>query len=140
MIVLDTSGLLAIVDSDQQDHAAVHRAIAAEPGPFLVSPFVLAELDYLLMTRLGVAAETDLLREVAAGVYDLVAFRIEDLVEAADLIERYRDIKIGLADASVAVIAARMRTTRLLTLDQRHFRAIKPLWGAAFTLLPADAA
>jgi predicted nucleic acid-binding protein len=139
MIVLDTSGLLAIVDADQQDHAAAHRAIAAEPGPFLVSPFVLAEFDYLLMTRLGVAAETDLLREVAAGVYDLVTFSIEDLVEASNLIERYQDLNIGLADASVAVIAARMRTTRLLTLDQRHFRTIKPLWGETFILLPADA-
>jgi uncharacterized protein len=139
MIVLDTSGLLAIVDADQRDHAAVHRAIATEPGPFLVSPFVLAELDYLLMTRLGVTAETDMLREVAAGVYDLVTFSIEDLVEAANLIERYQDLRIGLADASVAVIAARVQTTRLLTLDQRHFRVIKPLWGATFTLLPADA-
>jgi uncharacterized protein len=139
MIVLDTSGLLALVDSDQQDHGAVHGAIAAEPGPFLVPPFVLAELDYLLMTRLGVTAEVDVLREVAAGVYDLVPFGVEDLVEAADLIERYRDIKIGLADAAVAVVAARVRTTRLLTLDQRQFRAIKPLWGTSFTLLPADA-
>jgi uncharacterized protein len=139
MIVLDTSGLLAIIDAGQEDHAAVHRAIAGEPGPFLVSPFVLAELNYLLMTRLGVAAETDLLREVAAGVYDLVTFGVEDLVEAADLIERYQDLKIGLADASVAVIAAKTRTTRLLTLDRRHFRVIKPLWGTTFTLLPADA-
>jgi len=91
------------------------------------------------MTRLGVTAETDMLREVAAGVYDLVTFGIEDLVEAANLIERYQDLRIGLADASVAVIAARVQTTRLLTLDQRHFRAIEPLWGATFTLLPADA-
>jgi hypothetical protein len=91
------------------------------------------------MTRIGVPAEVDLLREVAAGVYDLVPFGVEDLVEATDLIERYRDVRIGLADASVAVVAARMRTTRLLTLDQRHFRAVKPLWGTAFTLLPADA-
>jgi hypothetical protein len=139
MIVPDTSGLLALVDADQQDHAAAHAAVAAEPGPFLVSPFVLAELDYLLMTRIGVPAEVDLLREVAAGVYDLVPFGVEDLWEATDLIERYRDVRIGLADASVAVVAARMRTTRLLTLDQRHFRAVKPLWGTAFTLLPADA-
>lgn len=85
------------------------------------------------------AAETDLLREVAAGVYDLVAFTTDDLVEASNLIERYQDLRIGLADASVAVVAARMRTTRLLTLDQRHFRTIKPLWGEAFVLLPADA-
>lgn len=54
-------------------------------------------------------------------------------------VERYRDLNIELADASVAVIAARKRTTRLLTLGQRHFRTIKPLWGETFILLPADA-
>jgi hypothetical protein len=31
------------------------------------------------------------------------------------------------------------RTTRLRTLDERHFRAMQPLWGASFELLPADA-
>jgi uncharacterized protein len=38
----------------------------------------------------------------------------------------------------VAVIAAAARTTRLLTLDERHLRPMRPLWGDAFTLLPAD--
>lgn len=47
-------------------------------------------------------------------------------------------IPVTMADASVAVIAARSRTTRLLTLDERHFRCMRPLWGEAFTLLPAD--
>jgi hypothetical protein len=37
------------------------------------------------------------------------------------------------------MLAARHRTTRLLTFDERHFRAVKPLYGKAFTLLPADA-
>jgi len=44
-----------------------------------------------------------------------------------------------VADASVAVIAAKARTTNLLTLDERHFRCIRPLWGEVFSLLPADA-
>jgi uncharacterized protein len=51
---------------------------------------------------------------------------------------RCDDLRIGLADASVAVIAAEARTTRLLSLDERHFRPMRPLWGDAFTLLPAD--
>ena len=34
--------------------------------------------------------------------------------------------------------AAAAKTTRLLTLDERHFRPMRPLWGEAFTLLPAD--
>jgi SAM-dependent methyltransferase len=68
-------------------------------------------------------------------------------LEAAGLlIERLREpaappaavLEIGLADASIAVVAARARTTRLLTLDERHFRAMQPLWGEVFHLLPAD--
>jgi predicted nucleic acid-binding protein len=50
------------------------------------------------------------------------------------------ELRVGLADASVAVIAAAAKTTRLLTLDERHFRPMRPLWGEAFTLLPADQA
>jgi hypothetical protein len=47
--------------------------------------------------------------------------------------------ELGLTDASIAVIAARHHTANILTLDERHFRAVRPLWGEAFRLLPADA-
>lgn len=139
MIVLDTSGLYAFLSSGQQDHAAVAEVVHAEPGPFLLSPFVLAELGYLLLTKRGVEAEVALLREVASGAYDLVRFDANDVAATVDVFTQYQDLEIGLADASIAVIAAKMHTTRLLTLDERDFRAIRPLWGGeAFTLLPAD--
>ena len=140
MIVLDTSGLLAALDADQRHHERARQALDVDPGPFLLSPFVLAELDYLLLERVGMQAERALLDEVAGGVYDLVPFRIEEVAEAAELIGRYGELRIGLADASVAVIAAAAKTTRLLSLDERHFRPMRPLWGEAFTLLPADQA
>jgi len=54
------------------------------------------------------------------------------------LIDRYADLKLSLTGASVAVLAARHRTTRLLTLDERDFRPMRPLYGNAFILLPAD--
>ncbi len=138
MIVLDTSGLLAALDADQRHHERALAVLAADPGPLLLSPFVLAELDYLLLERVGAQAERALLDEVATGAYDLVPFGADEVAEAADLIGRYAELKIGLADASVVVIAAAARTTRLLSLDERHFRALRPLWGEAFTLLPAD--
>jgi predicted nucleic acid-binding protein len=140
VIVLDTSGLLAALDADQRHHERARQALDADPGPFLLSPFVLAELDYLLLERAGIQAEQALLDEVAAGVYDLVPFGVEEVAEAADLIGRHGELRIGLADASVAVIAAAAKTTRLLSLDERHFRPMRPLWGDAFTLLPADQA
>jgi len=62
-----------------------------------------------------------------------------EVAEAPRLIDRYRPLGIGLADASVVVVAARHGTTRVLTLDERHFRAVRPLRGRSFRILPADA-
>jgi uncharacterized protein len=138
MIVLDTSGLLAAIDSSQRRHESARRALESDAGPLLLSPFVLAELDYLLLTRVGVAAEVLLLDEVAEGAYHLESFGSEDVRAAKELIDRYHGLKIGIAEASVVVIAARAGTNRILTLDERHFRAIRPLRGRTFQLLPKD--
>jgi predicted nucleic acid-binding protein len=138
VIVLDTSGLLAALDADQRHHRRAREVLASDPGPLLLSPFVLAELDYLLLQRVGVEAELALLDEVARGAYELVGFGVAEVAEAADVLGRYGDLRLGLADASVVVIAGAAKTTRLLTLDERHFRPVRPLWGKAFTLLPAD--
>jgi predicted nucleic acid-binding protein len=138
VIVLDTSGLLAALDADQHHHEQAREALAEDPGPLLLSPFVLVELDYLLLQRVGTEAERALLDQVARGAYDLVGFGAADVATAAEVLASYDELRLGLAGASVVVIAAAARTTRLLTLDERHFRAVRPLWGKAFTLLPAD--
>ncbi len=139
MILLDTSGLLAALDAAQRQHEAARRAIEEDRGPFVLSPFVLAELDYLLSTRVGVHAELALLREVARGAYLLAPFDDADIGQAIGVLARYRDLNLGLADASIVVLAARFGCDRILTLDERHFRAIRSLEDRAFRLLPADA-
>jgi uncharacterized protein len=48
------------------------------------------------------------------------------------------DLDLGLADISVVILAHRFRTRRLLTFDERDFRAISPLAGGSFMLLPRD--
>ncbi|GAA3686790.1 hypothetical protein GCM10022224_059660 [Nonomuraea antimicrobica] len=139
MLILDTSGVFAAADRSAPEHLAARKVLDNETGGVVLSPFVLAEVDYMLMTRIGVRAELDFLREVGRGVYDLVPVTRYEVERAAEIIGRYGDMQVGLADASVALLAARHETTRVLTLDQRHFRAMKPLWGEAFTVLPADA-
>jgi predicted nucleic acid-binding protein len=141
LIVLDTGGLFAYLDEGDQRHDAVSRVIESDAGPFIMSPFVLAELDYLVQTRMGVQKECRLLEDVDEGVYELIAFGSADMNMATMLVKRYADLGIGLADASVAVVASRFRCLDVLTLDERHFRTIRPLRGGdAFRLLPADAA
>ena len=138
MIICDTSGLVAAYSATDARSREVTELLRREPGSLILSPFVLAELDYLIGTRAGVADELKVLTDVAAGVYSLAELDRFDVAQAAALVERYRDMHIGLADASVVVLAARYGTTRVLTFDQKHFRAIRPLTGDAFTILPAD--
>lgn len=139
MIILDSGGLYAFLDVDDTLHEAAHACVDADPGPFILSPFVLAEVDYLVQRRLGVQAECALLDDIDAGVYTLVPFGDEDMNRAATLVKTYADLGIGITDASVVVIAARYRSLELLCTDQRHFRSLRPLWGGdAFRLLPYD--
>ena len=140
MIIIDTSGWLAALGHDDAGPARAARAVyRQDSGPAVLSPFVLAELDYLLLRRAGVKAELDMLREVADGVLQLAEFGPADVRLAVTVAQRYADLEVGLADASAVVLAERYRTNRVLTLDQRHFRAMEPLQGGSFTILPADA-
>lgn len=140
MIVVDTSGILASKDESHPEHAAAAAAIADSDEQLLLSPFVLAESDYVLAARLGQAAAREFLEDVAIEAYELVDFDSGAVRSANGIIDRYADLHIGIADASLVVIAARFETVRLLTFDQRHFRIVAPLWGSpAFTLLPTDA-
>lgn len=138
MIVLDTSGILSALDAAQSNHDACRRVLERDRGPFLLSPFVLAELDYLLARHVSQDAQRALLSEVAAGAYTLAPITTQDVEACVQVIDRYRSLRIGLADASLVVLAGRHRTRRILTLDDRHFRAIRPIHGRSFQLLPAD--
>lgn len=139
MILVDSSALYAAVVRSQSAHEAVRRVIEAEEGPYVLSPFVLAEVDYLLTDREGVDAELALLTEIETGAYELASFNSRDVGEARQLIQRYRDLEIGLADASLVGLAGRLGTDHILTLDERHFRVLRTPSGRPFTLLPADA-
>jgi predicted nucleic acid-binding protein len=138
VILLDTSGLLAALDGGQRHHHRAAASLSASRPPLLLSPFVLAELDYLIASRVGAAARASLLEEVERGAYLLETITAADVAHAHAAIRHYADLEISLADASILVLAERHRVRDVLTLDERHFRVLsankKPL-----RLLPADA-
>jgi uncharacterized protein len=100
---------------------------------------VLAELDDLLSTKVSQKAAVALLGQVAAGAYRLEAMAADDIARAAEVIVQYRDLELGLTDASLVVLAERHGALDVLTLDERHFRAIAGPGGRPFRILPADA-
>ena len=139
MIVVDTSAVLAALDRSQRQYDRVSSFVQDSRERLILSPFVLGELDYLLTRRIGEQAALELLRDVENGAYLLAEIANEDVAAARQVIERFDDLRIGLADASIVVLAARFETNRILTLDERHFRPLRTLGGDPFTILPADA-
>jgi predicted nucleic acid-binding protein len=138
VILVDTSGLLAALDESQHLHHECAAVLQDASPPLLLSPFVLAELDYLLMRHMGHRAQAALLEEVARGAYQLEGFAPADIARARQVIERYADLRIGLADASLVVLAERYAVTEVLTLDERHFRAMRAGGRKQFQVLPFD--
>jgi predicted nucleic acid-binding protein len=135
-VIVDTSALLAFFDTDEPDHAPVTAVLDGATEPLVVSPYVVAELDYLVASRLGVSAELAVLQELTGGAWDLPAIEIDGLVQARAVIERYADQSIGVADASNVILAERYRTRTIVTLDHRHFDILRPLNGGRFRILP----
>jgi uncharacterized protein len=142
LIIVDTGGLIAAIDRGDRHHRATARVLDEARKSsirLLISPFVLTEVDYLISERKkrpDVALA--ILRDVARGAYKLEEFSAEDLGKAADIVDRYRDQAVGLADAANVVLADRHGTRDILTTDERHFRVLRGPQGLPFRVLPAD--
>lgn len=139
MIVLDTSVALAFMDRRDAHHQRVRAWIDRLEDDLVTTPLVLAELDHLVLRQGGTAAARALRDDLSQGAY-LIEWWPSALRETIDAAERWKSIELGLADASLLALAARLRTTRIATLDERHFRAVKPIHDqrAGFQLLPYD--
>jgi hypothetical protein len=101
---------------------------------------VLAELDHLALVRLGEAARAEIMADLADTTL-VATFTHAMFVSAADVAARHSDLTLGLTDASIIVLAREYSTRDLLTTDQRHFRAVRPLLGgkgSSYRLLPFD--
>jgi hypothetical protein len=137
-VVIDATVIYALADSREPSHTdclAAFERLADER--VAVSPFALQEADYLVQTRLGIEAELSLLNDVGRGVLELATFGAADIDECLEVVRRYRSLDVGLAGASNVVLAERLRTKRMLTLDRRHFETMRPRAGGRFEILPA---
>ena len=138
-VVVDAGPLVALADIREPRRRAILNLLEAERGSLFIPAPVTAEIDYLLGQRFGPPARRAFLEDLRARRYESPGLDGRDYEAALDLDRRYADLNLGLADLSVAVIAGKLGTRRLLTFDERHFRAVRPLQGGTFTVLPADA-
>lgn len=138
-LIVDAAPLVAVADRRDPMMAQVAALLHDEPGDLVIPAPLTSEVDYLLGRRLGRAARFSFLEDLASGRFSVACLDEDDHRTVVELERRYDDLDVGLADLSTVVVAHRYKTRRLLTFDARHFRALRPLSGGRFTLLPADA-
>lgn len=132
--VVDSGALYAAVDLDDAAHAACVEVFRQGGLQFVYPTLVVGEVSYLVERRLGPGAEAAFLRSVAS--LDLEAPTAADWGRMADLVDQYRDFPLGAVDASVVALAERLGTGTVVTLDRRHFAAVRPAHLGTFRLLP----
>ena len=135
MLVVDTSVLLAAADNADPDHEPCTKAIEGA-SPLVTTALVIAETAYLIGRQLGSAAEAAFFRAVAAGELQVEVITPADAQRIAELIETYADLSLGGTDASLIVVAERLKAPTIATLDRRHFAVVRPSHTAAFELIP----
>lgn len=135
-LICDTGPLLAALDAADPDHEPCARLFLESDEDLVVPALVLAELDYWCSRRLPGRAWLVFLDDVIAGVYRVEPPAQADLTRCHALQERYDDLALGLVDASVIALAERLNEPKVATLDQRHFRAVRPTHVDALLLQP----
>lgn len=140
-LIADTGALYAAFDRSDAFHHEVSGYLRTLDEKPVVSPLVLAELDHLALVRLGEEARAVIMAELA-DTTAVATFTHAMFVASADVAARHSGFALGLTDASIMVLAHEYGTRDILTTDQRHFRAVRPLLGGkdgSYRLLPFDA-
>jgi predicted nucleic acid-binding protein len=136
--IVDTSALYAAADRDEPDHGACVEVLGRRDLDLVIPTLVVGEATYLIAARQGPAYEAAFLRGLAGFAIEPPG--VDDWPSIADLVERYADMGLGTCDASIAVLADRLATDLVITLDRRHFGAIRTPGGRPFRLLPGHTA
>lgn len=136
MILVDTGVLYSYFAGSDPAHQECVELLTARVEPVIVSPFVLAELDHFVGKHFGAEQQVRVLEHLTSGAFELPALSPSDVIACSQVMSRYPDLKIGLTDASLVVLAERYGTTRIGTYDRRHFHVVKPISGGWFDLLP----
>lgn len=134
LAIVDTGPLYAVADADDDEHHACLAVLERSDLDLIVPALVVAEATYLIGRRLGALAESVFLRGL--HVLEVEAPSTDDWAAIADLVERYADFPLGGTDASVAVLADRVGADVIVTLDRRHFTALRTPGGGSYRLLP----
>lgn len=138
-LIADSGAVYDLYDRRDAAHLRLRSALEAERSEVVIPTTSLGEIDYLLRARLGNKALLQFLADTESGAFRVECVTLEDLTRCRKLLAKYyKDVNLGLSDAAVAIVADRLGTNRIFTVDERDFRLLRTARGRPFRVLPAD--
>jgi uncharacterized protein len=134
LVLVDTGPLVAVLDKSDTWHQSCRKTLETLEGPLLTVWPVLAEASYLLRT--SIQAQARLLNWIQNGSVQLAALDRDDLPRIRELMAKYHDLPMDLADAALVRVAEREQIDRVFTVDRRDFEIYRPARIARFRILP----
>ena len=125
MILVDTGFWLALTNARDQHHQVAKRTLGGLKERLITTWPVLTETCHLMVSRLGPVAAERLMASAARGAFQIFELQQAHLPRIAELMAKYRDLPMDLADASLVILAETMGTGRILSTDRRDFRAYR---------------
>lgn len=135
-LLADTSFLIALTNTRERHHGACVDVAQAARAQIAVPITVLPEAAYLLYARIGHAVMRAFLAELSRPNWEILGVEGVDLARSNEILAQYADSELDFVDATLVAVAERLNITTILTLDQRHFRAVRPRHTPHFQILP----
>lgn len=134
--LLDTGFFYALLNRSEKQHMAVLSVAKRVNEPIILPTPVTTEVAYLVLRDLGSIHLADFVESLSKTDFTFTEPTTTDYLRAANILRQYQDAHIDFVDAVLVAIAERLNITKVLTIDQRHFRLFRPKHCPAFELLP----
>lgn len=134
-VLVDAGPLVALVNRGDTHHRRCVDALKAIHDPMLtVWPAV---SEALFLVRDSWPAQAALLELIESRVVELLPLDEDDVPRMTELMGKYRDLPMDLADAALVRVAERERLRHVFTLDQSDFRVYRPAGLGRLGLIPS---
>jgi predicted nucleic acid-binding protein len=135
-MLVDSSYLYALSDKGDKNHQRAVGFLDTLGANWAVPITTLAEVCYLLESRIGHRAMRDFAALLAADQVPVVEVKPGAWRRVSELLAQYADTRLDIVDATIVAMAELLDVTQIATFDRRHFRLIRPRHCPAFELLP----
>ena len=134
-VLVDTGPLVALLDRSDPYHLTCQETLSSLDDSLVTVWPVVTETMYML--RAYWQAQEALWEMIEMGAVEILPLGIDDIPHMKELMRKYRDLPMDLADAALVRVAEREQLRRIFTLDRRDFQVYRPSRIGRFAILPS---